>query len=274
MDVEDWYQVCAFEDRVDFADWARYEQRVEIGAERILTLLAERNIHATFFTLGWVAQRYPNLIRRIVEQGHELASHGMRHTRVITQTPDEFRDDVTRAKGVLEEIGGVAITGYRASTWSMHPQTTPWAWNILAQSGHRYSSSLQPIRHDLYDAGDAARIPHHPITDGVVEIPVAVAQWAGRRWALGGGGWFRLLPYGVFARGLRYYHAQTGRPAVFYCHPWELDPEQPMLPGLSAKSRFRHRLNLKRMQPRLARLLDDFAWDRLDRVYADSIGSR
>lgn len=269
VDVEDWFQVQAFAGRIDRATWDGQERRVEANTHRMLDLFADHGVKATFFTLGWVAERAPALVRRIVDEGHELASHGLSHRLVREQTPLEFRADVTRAKAILEDIGGVAVRGYRAATFSVGLDT-PWAWEELAAAGYAYSSSINPIRHDLYGMPDAPRFAHRPQADvPVVEVPMTTVRLGGRNLPCAGGGFFRLLPYAVFRAGVRRVNHRDGQPAVFYCHPWEVDPGQPRVSGLSRKSAFRHYLNLSRTEGRLARLLRDFAWDRMDRVYAE-----
>lgn len=270
VDVEDWFQVQAFAGRVRRDDWDAMPRRVEASTDRVLALFERAGVRATFFTLGWVAERHPALIRRIVAGGHELASHGQDHRLVRDQTPDAFRADVRRAKALLEDTGGVAVRGYRAATFSIGPDT-PWALPVLAEEGHAYSSSLNPIRHDLYGAPDAPRFAHRPagVPEGFAEVPLTTVRLGGRNWPCAGGGFFRLMPYALFRSGLRRVNRHDGRAAVFYFHPWEVDPGQPRLSGLSARARLRHTLNLSRMEARLERLLRDFAWDRMDRVFPE-----
>lgn len=223
---------------------------------------------ATFFTLGWVAERHPTLIRRIVDAGHELASHGLDHVPVREQCPETFRRDVRDTKALLEDIGGVPVYGYRAATFSIGADTR-WAFGVLAEEGHSYSSSINPIRHDLYGMPDAPRFLHTPegAPDGFMEVPMTTVRIRDRNWPCAGGGFFRLLPYAVFRTGVRRVNQHEKRPAVFYFHPWEIDPGQPRISGLPWRSAFRHTVNLGRTEGRLKRLLRDFAWDRMDRVY-------
>lgn len=269
VDVEDWFQVQAFADRIDRGSWDHQERRVEANTNRLLDRFAEAGVHATFFTLAWIAERAPGLIRRIVDDGHELASHGLEHRLVREQTPEAFRADVTRSKEILEDIGGVPVRGYRAATFSVGADT-PWAWDVLGEAGYAYSSSINPIRHDLYGMPDAPRFPFRPREGAaMVEVPMTTVRLAGRNLPCAGGGFFRLLPYSVFSAGVRRVNRRDGRPAVFYCHPWEVDPGQPRVAGLSRKSAFRHYLNLSRTEGRLVRLLCDFAWDRMDRAVAE-----
>jgi polysaccharide deacetylase family protein (PEP-CTERM system associated) len=275
FDVEEHFQVSAMAGVVDPADWPRHESRVEGNVDRLLALLDRRRRRATFFTLVWVAQRHPEMIRRIVAQGHELASHGCRHDRVHSLTPGQFRADVRDSKAILEDLGGVPVGGYRAPSFSIGPRT-PWAHQILAEEGYRYSSSVYPIRHDHYGDPDASRTPYAPVAGSAdfLEIPISTVDFAGRRLPCGGGGYFRLLPYalstGLFERST----AQTGGPGVFYLHPWEIDPGQPRVPGLPTRARVRHYVNLSRSWPRLDRLLRRFAWERMDMSFRMTEGGR
>ena len=268
IDVEDYFQVQAFADVIDRDSWEHWPRRVEANTDRILDALAHRGARATFFTLGWVAERHPALIGRIVRAGHELASHGYGHERVDTLTHEAFRADLMRAKGVLEDAGGAAVIGYRAPTFSIGP-ANPWAWDVLEETGHRYSSSVFPVSHDLYGTPDAPRVPYRPRDGALWEIPLTTVRLGRRNFPCAGGGYFRLLPYAAYRLGLRHRAHHDAGPAIFYTHPWELDPGQPTIPGASARARFRHRVNLGRMQDRFRALLDDFAWDRMDHVFAD-----
>lgn len=267
VDVEDYFQVSAFEPHFPPASWPHQPSRVAANVDALLATFAAHNARATFFTLGWIGERHPELIRRIVAAGHELASHGYGHRRVHELDRAAFHEDVSRAKGVLEDVAGVAVRGYRAPSFSIDA-TTPWAREILLATGHDYSSSVYPIRHDHYGAPDAPRHPYHPVDgSGFLELPIATLRLRGRNRPAGGGGYFRLCPYAVSRWAIRRINADDGMRAIFYCHPWEIDPEQPRPRGLSARTRFRHYLNLHRMRPRLERLLTDFGWDRLDRLY-------
>lgn len=265
IDVEDYFQVSAFERRIPRSDWERLPSRVERNIDCILDLLSEHGARATFFTLGWIAQRYPAMVRRIIDAGHELASHGSDHHRASDQQPDHFLDDISRAKSLLEQIGGAVVHGYRAPSFSVGPGN-PWAFDCMVKAGYRYSSSVYPIRHDHYGAPSSPRFPHE-IAPGLIELPIATVRCFNANWPAGGGGYFRFLPYQVSRWSLRRIHRVDRRPAMFYFHPWEIDPGQPRISGLSAKTRFRHYVNLGRTRPRLARLLDDFRWDRADRVF-------
>jgi polysaccharide deacetylase family protein (PEP-CTERM system associated) len=271
VDVEDWYQVQALSKSIARSDWDRMESRVQASTERVLQQLAEVGARATFFTLGCVAQRHPALMRRILAEGHELASHGWDHRLVHELGAHGFRQDVRRAKRLLEDIGGVAVRGYRAPTFSIGARTTPWAHAVLAEEGHAYSSSVFPIRHDLYGAPDAPRGPHRPRPDGVIELPMTTVRLAGRNLPCSGGGWFRLLPYDLFRTGLARVNKRERQPGIFYFHPWEIDPGQPRLHQAGRLARFRHYTGLESMQARLGRLLRDFTWDRMDVVFAAAL---
>lgn len=268
VDVEDYFQVSAFEPHVSRASWEQTPLRVEGNVARILALFAQFDIKATFFTLGWVAERLPNMIREIVDQGHELASHGWEHTRVTTQEPESFRQDVIRTKHLLEDLGGVAVQGYRAASYSIGSGNL-WAHDILADSGYCYSSSIVPVKHDLYGMPEAPRFAYRTAGDRLLEIPVTTVSVLGRNVNCGGGGWFRLFPYGFSKWALNRVNTHDLESSIFYFHPWEIDPQQPRPTGLSLKTRFRHYLNLGRMEQRLSQLAADFHWDRVDRVFLE-----
>jgi polysaccharide deacetylase family protein (PEP-CTERM system associated) len=272
VDVEDYFQVQAFESRIRRADWPNFPSRVERNTDAVLALFAEQGVRATFFTLGWVAERHPNLIRRIVAGGHELASHGWAHHRVGTQDPEVFRADVSRAKKLLEDIGGVAVAGYRAASFSIGRDTL-WALDVLGEAGYRYSSSIYPIQHDHYGIPDAPRVPFRPGASSLVEIPMTTLRAGGRNFPCSGGGYFRLLPYALSRWAMNRVRRADGQPCIFYFHPWEIDPHQPRIADAPLKSRLRHYTNLATMAERIRRLLREFAWDRMDRVYADAIAN-
>jgi polysaccharide deacetylase family protein (PEP-CTERM system associated) len=273
VDVEDWFQVQAYAGAISRDRWDGLDRRVEANTERVLALFERVGVRATFFTLGWVAERHPGLVRRIVAGGHELASHGHGHELVHQIGAERFRADVRHAKRVLEDIGGVPVAGYRAPTFSIGPKLTPWAHDVLAEEGYAYSSSLFPIRHDLYGDDAAPREPWLPSVLGVPELPMTTVRAFGRNLPCSGGGWFRLVPYPVFRTGLRRVNAVERRPGIFYFHPWEVDPGQPHVPEASRGARFRHRVGLESMAQRLEKLLRDFRWDRMDAVFADAIGA-
>lgn len=270
VDVEDYFQVQAFAEAISPGDWDAWPCRVEASTERFLAMLEEARAGATFFVLGWVAERYPHLIRRIAEAGHEIASHGWAHVQVWRQTPDAFRADVRQTKRLLEDVSGTAVTGYRAASFSIDRERF-WAHRILLEEGHSYSSSIYPVRHDLYGMATAPRTafaPHGP--DGVVELPMTTIERLGRRWPCSGGGYFRLFPYALSKAAMRHVNRE-GLPCIFYTHPWEIDPGQPRPKGVTRKSRFRHYLNLGRTADRISCLLREFSWDRMDRVFAPAI---
>lgn len=267
VDVEDYFQVYAFFHCIPRTTWDGYACRVEDNVARILAQFAASGVSATFFTLGWIAERHPAMIRSIVAAGHELASHGYDHTRVDAMDAAAFREDLRRTRTILQDIAGVPIHGYRAPTFSIGT-TTPWAFDIIAETGHIYSSSVNPVRHDNYGMPDAPRTPYRPGNGQLWEFPMTTARAFGRNMPCSGGGYFRLLPYWLFHRGFTTATEREGHPGIFYFHPWEVDPSQPKVPGCGWKSRLRHYTNLDRMSARLDRLLGDFAWDRMDRVFA------
>jgi len=267
VDIEDWFQVGAFEGAIGRDDWDKLTPRVERNSDAVLNLFARAGVKATFFTLGWVARRHPALVRRIVDAGHELASHGWDHVRVFTMTPGEFRDDIRRTRTLLEDLSGQKVMGYRAPSFSIDKRT-PWAHAILAEEGYAYSSSVVPIAHDHYGWPEAPRFAYRPVEDsGLVELPVSTARLGGRIVAAVGGGFFRLLPYGFSLRAVRQVNAER-RPAIFYFHPWEMDPDQPRVADAPLKSRIRHYSRLGAMKGKLERLLGQFRWGRVDAVAA------
>ena len=267
IDVEDYFQVSAFEPHIRRDAWDTMPCRIERNVDVILALLDETNVKATFFTLGWIAERYPHVVRRIVEGGHELASHGYGHQRASDLTPTQFRQDITHAKRILEDISGLAVQGYRAPSFSIS-RANWWAIDELEQAGYVYSSSIYPVKHDHYGMPDAPRFANRPKGDnGILELPPTTMPLFGRNLPAAGGGWFRLLPYPFSRWMLRRVNLQEQSPCMFYFHPWEVDHDQPRPAGLSFKTRFRHYVNLKRMPGRLKKLLNDFEWDRVDRVF-------
>lgn len=269
VDVEDYFQVSAFAARIAPADWPAMPCRVERNVDLILSMLAAHGVHATFFTLGWIAERYPALVRRIVSAGHELASHGYAHQRASQQTPQQFAHDITRSKHLLEQLSGQPVLGYRAPSFSIG-QRNLWALDSLLQAGYRYSSSIYPIRHDHYGMPDAPRFAWRPRGEhGLLELPVSTVRLLGSNLPAGGGGYFRLLPYAASRWALRRINSHDGQAGIFYFHPWELDPGQPVLSGISLKTRLRHYLNLRRMEARIDRLLGDFRWGRIDHIFLE-----
>ncbi len=265
VDVEDWFQVGAFETVIDRKDWGNYEHRVEANTDAVLSLFADAGVKATFFTLGWVADRYPALIRRMVEQGHEVASHGCDHKRVFQMSAAEFLADIKTSKTVLEQAAGVAVKGYRAPNFSIDTRT-PWAHEALIEAGYLYSSSVAPIKHDHYGWPEAPRFAFRPVAgEDLIELPVSTVQLAGRNFAAGGGGFFRLLPYALSRWMVGRVNAEN-RPSIFYFHPWDMDPGQPRVANAPLKSKLRHYPNLGVMADKLRRLTADFEWGRVDQV--------
>lgn len=269
VDIEDWFQVGAFERCIDRKDWSRLESRVERNSDAVLSLFAEAGVKATFFTLGWVAEKCPALMRRIVEEGHELASHGYDHQRVFTMDEARFAADLSRTRKILEDAGGAAVTGYRAPSFSIDART-PWAHEVLARQGYAYSSSVAPIVHDHYGWRESPRFAWRPVEGSdLVEFPVTTAMLSGRRIPAGGGGYFRLLPYWLSHRAIRQVNGE-GEAAIFYFHPWEVDPDQPRVADAPMKSRFRHYTNLSKMAGKLRRVLRDHRWGRMDEMLANA----
>jgi polysaccharide deacetylase family protein (PEP-CTERM system associated) len=267
VDVEDYFQVEAFFGVIDRDSWPTRECRVERNVNRILALFERAGVRGTFFTLAWIAQRYPSVVRSIVDAGHELASHGSEHRRADSQSPAEFIADVGRAKSILEEIGGCAVKGYRAPSFSVM-RGNLWVMGALAEAGYRYSSSVYPIAHDNYGIPEAPRFAFHPLAGSdFLEVPVSSMRWLGRNWPCGGGGYFRLLPYGLNKFALDKVRRRDRRPLVFYFHPWEIDPGQPRVANAPLKSRLRHYTNLDRMESKLVQLLSAFRWGRMDEIF-------
>lgn len=264
IDVEDWFQVGAFETTIPRENWAQLSPRVERNSCFLLDMLDRKGVKATFFTLGWVAERNPRLVRHIVEAGHELASHGYDHRRVFTFTPDQFREDLRKSRLLLEQAAGAPVTGYRAPSFSIDART-PWAHAILAEEGYRYSSSVAPVVHDHYGWPQAPRFAFRPVADsGMIELPVTTARLLGRTVAAGGGGFFRLFPYAFSRWAVRQVNRRDRRPAILYFHPWEIDTEQPRIKTAPLKSRLRHYTNISVMAEKMERLIDDFSWGRMD----------
>lgn len=267
IDVEDYFQVSAFEGCIDRHDWDNLPCRIERNMDVILALLDEADVKATFFTLGWIAERYPGVVRGIIGNGHELASHGYGHQRASDLDREQFRQDVDRAKKILEDQSGQTISGYRAPSFSISDRNR-WAIDVLEETGHRYSSSIFPVKHDHYGMPDAPRHPWQPNgKGGLWELPPTTVPMMGRNLPAAGGGWFRLMPYGLSRWLISQVNTKEQSPCMFYFHPWEIDPDQPRQNGVRLKSRFRHYVNLKRMQGKLRHLLNDFEWDRVDRVF-------
>lgn len=266
VDVEEWFQVGAFENVIERGDWSDISSRVEDNVLRILDLFDAAGAQATFFTLGWVAKRHRQLIRRIVEAGHEIASHGYDHARVFTLDPVRFANDLVQTRRVLEDAAGQPVLGYRAPSFSID-QRTPWAHEVLAEQGYTYSSSVAPVVHDHYGWPQAPRFAFKPLADAeLLEIPVTTAMLGNRRIAAGGGGFFRVLPYSFSRWAIRQVNEREQHPAIFYFHPWEIDPDQPRVEKAPLRSRVRHYTNLHKMAGKLGELLRDFDWGRMDAI--------
>lgn len=267
VDVEDYFQVQAFASVVDRSRWGDFTPRVEANTQRLLDLLRERGIRGTFFVLGWVAERFPGLVRSIAEAGHEVASHGMSHRLIYEQTPEVFREETRRAKGLLESHVQRPVHGYRAATYSITARSL-WALDIIAEEGFRYDSSIFPMHHDNYGIPDAPTEPYTLTTPSgaqLAEFPISVLRWHGLTIPVAGGGYFRLFPYALTRWALRRINEERG-PFVFYLHPWEVDADQPRVAGASLKSRFRHYQNIARCESRLHHLFDDFAFVAMEDV--------
>ncbi len=273
FDVEEYFQVSAFEKQISPSDWDKWPSRVEATTNGLLDLLAQFNVKATFFTLGYIAQNHPMLVRRIVSDGHELGCHGMQHVRISEQTQVEFREDISRAKQILEDCVGTAIQGYRAASFSIN-RANFWAFKEMEEAGFIYSSSIYPVQRDLYGIPDAPRVPFNPheSNPGFIEIPISTTRIIGRNYPVGGGGFFRLYPYSFSKFLVRRVNNAEKMKVNMYFHPWEFDPEQPRIENLPAKTKFRHYLNLTRSIERMKRLLSDFSWSSMNDVYAEEIG--
>jgi len=266
IDVEDYFQVSAFAPYIRRDEWDTRECRVERNVDRILALLADHQVQATFFTLGWIAERYPSLVRRIHAAGHEVASHGHAHERASDLDAAALRADVVRAKRVLEDLTGAPVLGYRAPSFSIGTRNL-WAFDVLAEAGYRYSSSVYPIRHDHYGMPESPRFAYRVGAGGLLEVPVTTLRLGGRNLPSSGGGYFRLLPYALSRWMIDRVNRVDGESAVFYFHPWEIDADQPRVAGIDARTRFRHYVNIPRMPARLQALLADFRWGRMDEIF-------
>ena len=269
IDVEDYFQVSAFAPHIARHEWNSRECRVERNVTRILDMLSQRQVKATFFTLGWIAERYPKLIRQIAQQGHEIASHGYGHERASDQTQDAFFADIQLAKLILEDLCGTEVKGYRAPSFSIG-KSNLWAFDCLQKAGYRYSSSVYPIQHDHYGMPDSPRFAYQ-IRPGLLEIPVTTLRVLNRNLPSSGGGYFRLLPYALSRWMLGRVNRHDAQAGIFYFHPWEIDVEQPRVAGISQKTKFRHYVNISRMEGRLEQLLGDFKWGRMDEIFLDPV---
>lgn len=270
IDVEDYFQVSAFAHHISRDSWPNIPCRVEKNIDAILLLLADANVKATFFTLGWIAERYPAMVKRIVSEGHELASHGYGHLRASDQSESEFREDIVSSKLILESISGEQVLGYRAPSFSIGTSNL-WALDVLLKAGYKYSSSIYPIKHDHYGMPNAPRFSFYPNgIDGLLELPITTVRLMNKNMPAGGGGYFRLFPYQISRWLLRHVNQHDKQAGIFYFHPWEIDPEQPKQRNIGAKTKFRHYINLSRTENRLKALVRDFQWDRMDRIFLNS----
>ena len=269
IDVEDYFQVSAFSNIINKKNWDEKECRIEKNIDNIISILDLKKIKATFFTLGWIAERYPSMIKKILMEGHELASHGYAHEKVSEISKSDFYQDVTRAKGILEDIGGKQINGYRAPSFSIAEKNF-WAMEILSETGHRYSSSIYPVKHDHYGSPNAPRFPYKVFSE-LLEVPPTTVKLFGRNFPASGGGYFRLLPYSISKKMLDHVNSSENKPVVFYFHPWEIDSHQPKISNLSIKTRFRHDKNIEKMEEKIKKLVEDFHWDRMDNIFLKKI---
>ncbi|WP_411817676.1 XrtA system polysaccharide deacetylase [Hyphococcus sp. DH-69] len=268
IDVEDYFQVWAFSDIVTRDSWDGYKLRVGETTRRCLDLFERNDVRATFFTLGWVAERDKSLIREIVDRGHELASHGYDHTKVNQQSREEFAADIKKTKAMLEDIGGIAVRGYRAAGFSIDA-STPWAHEVLIEAGYEYSSSSHPIAHDHYGDAQASQLPFFPVEGHhFIEAPVATTDLFGKRISTAGGGWYRAFPRLITDKLIQRAANRLDGPVIFYFHPWEIDPEQPRLKRASLKSKIRHYINLGAMESKLDKTLTAYPWRRIDQCLA------
>lgn len=275
VDVEDYFHVSAFENHIDRSRWDTLDCRIERNISRILALYSDCNIKATFFILGWIAERYPAIVKKLAQEGHEIACHSYWHRRASSQTRAEFAAEIGDTKKLLEDLSGIQVIGYRAPSYSIGADNL-WAHDLLEEAGYRYSSSIYPISHDHYGMPDAPRFAYHPITaSDFLEIPITTAYWMNKKWPAGGGGYFRFFPYPFSRTMLHRVNKNDKQPAIFYFHPWEIDPQQPRQSHINLKTRFRHYLNLNRMEGRLEKLCKDFNWGRMDQIFLpDSVKVR
>ncbi len=268
IDVEDYFQVEAFQSCLSRTQWdsVQYPSRVLTNTYKLLELLDSSNSTATFFILGWIAEKFPHLVKEIHTLGHEVASHGYAHQRATTQSKQVFFDDILKAKWKLEELTGSQVIGYRAPSFSFD-DSNPWVYQALHQAGYIYSSSTYPIKHDIYGVPHWPRF-YHQRDNGIIEIPIPTFKFLNKNLPIGGGGYFRFVPYKLSKLLINQYLKIESEPYSFYCHPWEIDPNQPIVKGLSLKSRYRHYVNLHRMQNKIEQLLNDYSWGSIQQAYS------
>jgi len=272
VDVEDYFHVSAFESVISPSDWSSITPRVGDNTHRLIDLFNEHGIKGTFFTLGWVAEHCPDVVKRIVDEGHELGSHGSNHRRATTMTPEQVFEDIRISKDKLEQASGAALLGYRAPSFSIN-KSNEWVFDILVELGFKYSSSTYPIEHDLYGVPDWPRFKHLR-KEGIVEIPVPTLANNGKNTGIGGGGYFRLYPYWLSNRRIKKYMQDTNEPYNFYFHPWEIDADQPRVQGAPFKSKLRHYVNLHVMEKKLVQLINDYEWSTMYETYKDVIDAK
>jgi len=270
VDVEDYFQVSAFERYIQRKDWETIPTRVEQNVDKLLSIFSDNNVKATFFILGWIAERHPEMIKRIADDGHEVASHGYSHTRIVNLSKDQFREDIMKTNGILGELANKNITGYRAPSYSISLNNL-WAHDILEECGFKYSSSIYPIKHDIYGIPGSPRFSYRVASGNLLEIPISTLKIFNRIIPCGGGGYFRFYPYLLSRYMINRLNISEKQPCIFYFHPWEIDIEQPRQTGLDLKTSFRHYLNIDRMESRLRSLLRDFSWGRIDRIFSEHI---
>ncbi len=270
VDVEDYFQVSAFEKYITRDSWENIPTRVEKNIDKILAIFDEENVKATFFILGWIAERHPGMTKRISDNGHEIASHGYSHTRIINLDKNEFMEEIRKTNAILENLTGEKVIGYRAPSYSIVKENK-WAHEVLEDNGFAYSSSIYPIKHDLYGIPDSPRFRYTVGTGTFLEIPISTFRMLGKNIPCGGGGYFRFFPYSFSKFMIDRINNNEKESCIFYFHPWELDLDQPKTSGLNFKTRFRHYLNLEKMETRLRQLLKDFSWGRVDEVFIREI---
>ena len=267
VDVEDYFHVSAFDSIFSQKDWPTIEHRVNENTRRLLDLFDQHGAKSTFFILGAVAEKYPDLIKEIDRRGHEVASHGFAHRRATTQTPEVFKEDVYRSKSFLEDTIGKSIEGYRAPSFSIN-ETNEWAYEILVELGFKYSSSTYPIEHDLYGVPNWPRFKYDR-PEGIIEIPIPTLRKDDKNKGIGGGGYFRLFPYWLSKRRIEKFLGSETAPYSFYFHPWEIDADQPRVKNAAFLSKFRHYVNLSKMEGKITQLLKDYRWDTMKNVYLE-----
>ncbi len=259
FDIEDYFQVEAFKQYIKFEEWNNYQSRVVQNTRKIMNILDERNVKATFFILGWIAERFPEMVRRITDDGHEIATHGYAHDMVYTQSQEAFERDLAKSIRILEQISGTHVIGYRAPTYSIIEESF-WAFDILIRHNLRYDSSIFPIAHDRYGVPNSERFPYVIKREGVGmlhEFPLSTVRLWKWNFPVAGGGYLRLFPYWILKYGIASLNRQQ-KPAIIYLHPWEVDPDQPRIPNIPAKTRFRHYVNLHKTTDKLRKLTHDF----------------